>query len=144
MAVVPAARETALEDLSQLLLPSPEDLSRILQIGWLDRWWLELSTASFPEFTVRFILAIPALILRLTSIPNQHRQYSAHQDRQRRLLSRLETLRNMTQRALDRNTEHLASRASEVVQLTEGAELMRQQTMRNLEREAMEEGSSAS
>src|SRR5882762_1286197 len=63
-------------------------------------------------------------------------QYSGHQDRQRRLIERLDVLRRMTQRALDLNTRHVSSRASEVVQLTEAAESIWQMSWRSLQSEA--------
>jgi hypothetical protein len=52
------------------------------------------------------------------------------------LIDRLDNLRKMTQRALDLNTRHVSSRASEVVQLTEAAESIRQMSWRNLQSEA--------
>ena len=71
-------------------------------------------------------------------------QYSGHQDRQRRLIERLDVLRRMTQRALDLNTRHVSSRASEVVQLTEAAESIRQMSWRSLQVELEEDIEAAS
>ncbi|KIM71051.1 hypothetical protein PILCRDRAFT_17438 [Piloderma croceum F 1598] len=77
--------------------------------GWPNAWWEELSTASFPELT-----------------------YQHHQERQRRLVERLLTLHNITQKVLDKNSEHLASRASEIIQLMEGSEVIKRNVLERL------------
>jgi len=63
---------------------------------------------------------------------NIHFQYQHHQERQQRLVERLLTLCNITQKALDKNSEHLASRASEIIQLTEGSEVVKRNVLEHL------------
>jgi hypothetical protein len=48
------------------------------------------------------------------------------------LVNRLETLRNITQQALEKNSEHLASHSSQIVQMTEGVEVMKGDVLQRL------------
>ena len=69
-------------------------------------------------------------------------QYLLHQDRQRRLIERLQAVRDLTDQALQLNLLHLDGRAHELNQITDGAERVANLAMADhaARDEMMEEG----
>jgi len=67
--IVPSHRITFLERLHDAVISNPRS-SEILKTGLVDAWWLDLSSASFPEYSVSrpSLLIIHILMLLYSTV----------------------------------------------------------------------------